>query len=191
MSKSASYATRSPVRPAADGPSDSDENASMSPVGAPLEAGSSRPHGAQSKEFTVSATKMRKPLRRTRGKPNFVDRHVGARMRQRRILLGMSQERLGAALDLTFQQVQKYERGTNRLGAGRLHAVAEALGVPVTYFFEEMPEEVRPTGAPEAETSEDPMSKRETLTMVRAYYSIPDPAVRTRLLDLIKSLHRD
>jgi len=143
-------------------------------------------------------TKPRKPLRRTRGKPNFVDRHVGTRMRQRRILLGMSQEKLGAALDLTFQQVQKYERGTNRLGAGRLHAVAEALGVPITYFFEDLPEDGPPApadrgeaGTAQVESAEDPMSKRETLTMVRAYYAIPDPAVRTRLLDLIKSLHRD
>ena len=80
----------------------------------------------------------RKPQRKTRGKPNSVDIHVGNRVRQRRTLLGLSQERLASALDLTFQQVQKYERGANRIGAGRLFQLARALDVPVNYFFEDL-----------------------------------------------------
>ena len=132
--------------------------------------------------------------RKTRGGPNAVDVFVGARIRQRRTLLGMSQEKLGEALDLTFQQVQKYERGANRVGAGRLFELSRVLDVPIAYFFEGAPEVVRGgTGSPgiseDAGTYEaDTMSKRETLVLARAYYAINDPAVRRRLLDLIKSL---
>lgn len=131
--------------------------------------------------------------RRTRGKPNKVDIHVGSRVRQRRTLLGMSQEKLADALGLTFQQVQKYERGANRIGAGRLFELSRALDVPVSYFFDEM-------GSPDgtgkvaglaehgAVYESDPMSRRETLLLVRAYYAIPDTAVRRRVLDLMKTL---
>lgn len=133
-------------------------------------------------------------VRKTRGKPTWVDVHVGRRVRQRRTLLGYSQERLGEALDLTFQQVQKYERGANRLGAGRLFEMAKALDVPITYFFEDLPDapaSATPTEMRE-ETQEryenDPMSNRETLLLVRAYYGIEDPAVRRRLFDLIRAV---
>ena len=95
------------------------------------------------------------------GYPNPVDVHVGNRMRQRRTLLGMSQEKLGEALGLTFQQVQQYERGMNRVSASRLFDLAR-----------------------------DPMIKRETLELVRAYYRIPEPSVRKRLFELTKSLGR-
>src|SRR5210317_913020 len=134
----------------------------------------------------------RKPQRKTRGKPNAVDIHVGNRVRQRRTLLGLSQERLASALDLTFQQVQKYERGANRIGAGRLYQLAKALDVPVTFFFEDMEgadnsapvlQELSPNGY-----QTDPMAQRETLLLVRAYYAIPDPAVRRRMLDLMRSM---
>src|SRR5256885_4646469 len=74
------------------------------------------------------------------GKPNPVDVHVGARVRLRRTLLGMSQEKLGDAIGLTFQQVQKYERGANRIGASRLYDLSRVLDVPVSYFFEEFGE---------------------------------------------------
>ncbi len=139
----------------------------------------------------------RRLQRKTRGKPTWIDVHVGQRVRQRRTLLGYSQERLAEALDLTFQQVQKYERGANRVGAGRLYELSKALDVPVTYFFEELPD--TPTGsvsgpamqeAAQRQYDADPMAQRETLLLVRAYYNISDPAVRRRLLDLIRSMGR-
>ena len=137
----------------------------------------------------------RRKQRKTRGKPTYVDVHVGQKVKQRRSLLGYSQERLASALDLTFQQVQKYERGANRVGAGRLYELAKALDVPVTYFFEDMPDVEGSTSTPAAlveETRErydsDPLTSRETLTLVRSYYGITDPAVRRRLLDLIRAI---
>jgi transcriptional regulator with XRE-family HTH domain len=131
------------------------------------------------------------------GHPNPIDVHVGQRVRQRRTLLGMSQERLGRALGLTFQQVQKYERGANRVGASRLFEMACILDVPVSYFFEDIDSGVAARGrahasgvAEETETPYeiDPMSKRETLELVRAYYRIGDPKVRRRLFEMTKAL---
>ncbi|MBL4692169.1 MAG: helix-turn-helix transcriptional regulator [Magnetovibrio sp.] len=132
------------------------------------------------------------------GTPRPVDIHVGARLRQRRTLLGMSQEKLGEAVGLTFQQIQKYERGANRIGASRLYQLGQVLDVSVSYFFEEMPGEVQKTrgdyAAPEnseklesVQTS-DPMARRETLELVRAYYRIEDPKVRKRVFELTKSI---
>jgi transcriptional regulator with XRE-family HTH domain len=112
----------------------------------------------------------------------------------------MSQERLGEALGLTFQQVQKYERGVNRVGASRLFDLSRVLDVPISFFFDDMPESVantfgaqvgrRSTGFPESSDSfgDDTLNRRETLELVRAYYRITDPAVRKRVFDLIKSM---
>ena len=130
------------------------------------------------------------------GRPNPVDVHVGARVRLRRTLLGLSQEKLGEAIGLTFQQVQKYERGANRIGASRLYDLSRVLQVPVSYFFEEMSDDVASASpgqlrgmAQEQDTYEpDPMAKRETLELVRAYYRIKDPQVRRRVFDLAKAL---
>lgn len=136
--------------------------------------------------------------RTAEGDPNPIDVHVGARVRLRRTLLGLSQEKLGEAIGLTFQQVQKYERGANRIGASRLFDLSRVLDVPVSYFFDDMPEVVsrqsprqlvvgqveNPTDAPEP----DPMNKRETLELVRAYYRITDPRVRRRVFELAKAL---
>jgi transcriptional regulator with XRE-family HTH domain len=124
--------------------------------------------------------------------PNPVDVHVGSRVRLRRTLLGMSQERLGDALGLTFQQVQKYERGANRIGASRLHELSRVLDVPVAYFFEEMASggTARPSGLGEgapAEFERDPMTKRETLELVRAYNKISDAHLRRRIFELVKA----
>lgn len=127
-------------------------------------------------------------------KPNPVDVHVGSRVRLRRTLLGMSQEKLGEAIGLTFQQVQKYERGANRIGASRLYDLSRVLDVPVSFFFDDMPADVtgeRPAGVAEEKQSgfePDPMAKRETLELVRAYYRITDPSVRKRLFELTKSI---
>ena len=124
------------------------------------------------------------------GKPNPIDIHVGGRVRLRRTLLGMSQEKLGEAIGLTFQQVQKYERGANRIGSSRLFDLARVLDVPVSYFFEDMsPSRIKGLGEAKAGPIEpDPMVKRETLELVRAYYRIGDPAIRKRLFELTKSL---
>ena len=135
------------------------------------------------------------------GQPNPIDVHVGNRVRLRRTLLGLSQERLGELLGLTFQQVQKYERGANRIGASRLWDLSRVLDVPVAFFFEDITEDAA-TASPRnlfgeagggleeeaAQYDADPMTKRETLELVRAYYKINDPSVRKRVFDLTKTL---
>ncbi len=122
------------------------------------------------------------------GIPSPVDVHVGARLRRRRTLLGMSQTNLGDAIGVTFQQVQKYEIGANRISASRLFALSRVLDVPVEYFFDEMP--ARGGGKTKEPPSyePDPMATRETLELVRAYYKIEDADVRKRLRELINAL---
>ncbi|MGH7034515.1 MAG: helix-turn-helix domain-containing protein [Stellaceae bacterium] len=135
---------------------------------------------------------MDKPGRRQKAdKPNPIDVHVGSRVRLRRTLLGMSQEKLGDAIGLTFQQVQKYERGANRVGASRLYDLSRVLDVPVSFFFEELGDASPPSGAgePAAEPYQsNPMMKRETLELVRAYLRISDPQIKRRLFELAKAL---
>jgi transcriptional regulator with XRE-family HTH domain len=133
-------------------------------------------------------------------RPSPIDVHVGGRIRLRRTLLGMSQERLGEALGLTFQQIQKYERGVNRVGASRLFDLSRVLDVPISFFFDDMPEPLareyggaavrRAVGFAEPQESfeDDALHRRETLELVRAYYRITDQGVRKRVFDLIKSL---
>lgn len=127
--------------------------------------------------------------------PNPIDVHVGGRVRLRRMLIGMSQEKLGELLGLTFQQVQKYEKGTNRIGASRLHRIAHFLGVPVQFFFEDVAEDAGPGGGRPgfAEGNEAPaimefLSSSDGLELNRAYSKIPDPKVRKRILDLVRCL---
>uniref|UniRef100_UPI001ADE0745 helix-turn-helix domain-containing protein n=1 Tax=Falsiroseomonas selenitidurans TaxID=2716335 RepID=UPI001ADE0745 len=130
-------------------------------------------------------------------RPSPIDVHVGSRVRLRRTLLGMSQEKLGEALGLTFQQVQKYERGVNRIGASRLFDLSRVLDVPIGFFFDDMPPEMggsqgnrRFGGFQEQQDGfeDDTLHRRETLELVRAYYRITDASVRKRVFDLIKSL---
>ncbi len=153
---------------------------------------------------SAKAAAPRKPARRGRmpsGQPNPVDIHVGARVRLRRTLLGLSQEKLGDAIGLTFQQVQKYERGTNRIGASRLFDLGRVLDVPVSFFFDDMSEGIKDrspvavargtaTGLAEepAGFENDPLTRRETLELVRAYYAISDPQVRKRVYELARAL---
>jgi len=123
--------------------------------------------------------------------PDPVDVHVGSRVRLRRTLLGMSQEKLGTALGLTFQQIQKYERGTNRIGSSRLFQLSRVLDVPVSFFFDDM--QGAASGRPglaegQASFDQDQLAKRETLELVRAYYRIGEPNVRGRVFDLVKAL---
>ncbi len=128
------------------------------------------------------------------GKPHPVDVHVGARVRARRTLLGMTQTDLGDAIGMTFQQVQKYENGKNRIGAGRLFKLSQVLDVPVNYFFDDMPAKTRspakrPGGAKEP-VRYDPglMVRRETLEFVRAFYKIEDEDIRKRVYVLTKAM---
>ena len=124
--------------------------------------------------------------------PHPTDIRVGQKLRSRRLVLGMSQERLGGLLGVTYQQVQKYERGANRIGSSRLHELCRILAVPVSYFFDEpassrlgegaagfQHETARPSGEPDS---------RDTLELVRAYNRIGDAQVRRRLLELARAL---
>ncbi len=134
------------------------------------------------------------------GTANPIDVHVGAQVRLRRTLLGMSQEKLGESIGLTFQQVQKYERGANRISASRLFDLSRVLDVPVSFFFDDMPETVEaasparvakgtaPKAAAGGDTDPNPMARRETLELVRAYYRISDPTVRKSVYLLARSL---
>ncbi len=139
-------------------------------------------------------------------RPSPIDVHVGARIRLRRTLLGMSQEKLGEALGLTFQQVQKYERGANRVGASRLYDISRALDVPISFFFDDMGNGPGPGAAHTAalaagrrlggfaETQEafgDDGARREADELVRAFTRLTDPSVRKRVLELIQSLAPD
>ena len=125
--------------------------------------------------------------------PDPIDVHVGSRVRMRRTLLGMSQEKLGNALGLTFQQIQKYERGANRIGSSRLFKLSRILDVPVAFFFEDMADEKgrRTTGLSDSSPATfeaDQLSKRETLELVRAYYRITDPKIRKKTFELVKAI---
>jgi transcriptional regulator with XRE-family HTH domain len=125
---------------------------------------------------------------------------VGSRVRLRRTLLGMSQTALAEAVGLTFQQVQKYERGVNRVSSSRLVDLANALNVTISYFFDEMsagvsaqsPSELMRTNRrPDIDLEKDPLAKRETLEFVRAYYKIQDLRVRKQLFELTKSVAKN
>ncbi len=121
-------------------------------------------------------------------RPSPIDVHVGSRIRLRRTLLGMSQERLGESLGLTFQQVQKYERGVNRVGASRLFDLSRVLDVPISFFFDDMPDSLAANFGGLPSRRAGTLSRRETLELVRAYYRITDPSIRKRVFDLIKSM---
>lgn len=127
--------------------------------------------------------------------PNPIDKHVGSRVRMRRMMVGMSQEKLGESLGITFQQIQKYEKGTNRIGASRLQQISIVLGVPVAFFFE---------GAPTLMPSEDGFSESASPTFVndflatsdglaltRSFMRITDSKVRRRIVDLVSAIAGD
>ena len=130
-------------------------------------------------------------------KPDPIDVHVGSRLRLRRTLLGMSQQKLGRTLSLTFQQIQKYERGANRIGSGRLFRLSQILDIPVSFFYDDMPAEVKQSYATSpgfAEPGQEPYeqkdnaARRETLELVRAYYRIQPEDLRLRMFDLVKAV---
>jgi transcriptional regulator with XRE-family HTH domain len=126
---------------------------------------------------------------------NPIDAQVGNRVRLRRMLIGMSQEKLGELLGLTFQQVQKYEKGVNRIGAGRLYQVAHILGVPIGYFYEGVIEQAQQLSEMAEEAATPPvmefLASGEGLQLSLAFMRIKDPKVRKRVLDLVKSLADD
>lgn len=123
--------------------------------------------------------------------PNPIDIHVGSRVKLRRMMLGMSQEKLGDHLGITFQQVQKYERGSNRIGASRLQAIARILSVPVAFFFEDAPGQAPVAGA---QVFGDPspvvafLGSSEGLALNRAFVRITDPKQRRKLVELVKAM---
>lgn len=126
-------------------------------------------------------------------KPNPIDIHVGSRIRLRRTMMSMSQEKLGEALGITFQQIQKYEKGTNRVGASRLQNISSVLNVPVSFFFEDAPGDPgsSQTGMSEENSSNyvvDFLSSSEGLQLNRAFIKIEDPKIRRKLIDLTKAL---
>lgn len=124
--------------------------------------------------------------------PNPIDKYVGSRVRMRRIMLGMSQEKLGEALGLTFQQVQKYEKGTNRVGASRLQQISEILQVPVSFLFEGAPTEQNGaglnSGAPSPNYVTDFLATSEGLALTRAFTRIPDSKIRRSIVDLVEQI---
>jgi transcriptional regulator with XRE-family HTH domain len=126
--------------------------------------------------------------------PNPIDRHVGSRVRMRRMMLGMSQEKLGDALGLTFQQVQKYEKGANRIGASRLQQISQILQVPVSFFFEGVPSprtDARPDGLSEAPSPayvSDFLATSDGLALTKAFVRIKDAKLRRRIVDLVEQI---
>lgn len=123
--------------------------------------------------------------------PNPIDRHVGSRVRLRRKILDMSQERLGESLGVTFQQVQKYERGVNRIGASRLYALSQVLNVPVGYFFEGVEAGESGLGMSDAEQPPlmyDLIQSTDGVDMASAFSKIEDPKVRRRIIELLRAL---
>ena len=124
--------------------------------------------------------------------PNPIDKHVGSRVRMRRMMLSMSQEKLGGALGLTFQQVQKYEKGTNRIGASRLQQISHILQVPVAFFFEGAPN-IHPQSdgmseAPSPTYVSDFLATSDGLALTKAFMEIKEPKLRRRIVDLVEEI---
>ena len=140
---------------------------------------------------------MARKKRATKGSPDPIDRYVGSRIRARRVGLRMSQTKLGQAVGVTFQQVQKYENGTNRVGASNLFRIARALRVDVAFFFEGVPEDAVAGGGGRGEGltdvkaavfEHDPLSSREAIELMHNYFRIDDATIRKRLFQFVKSL---
>jgi transcriptional regulator with XRE-family HTH domain len=126
--------------------------------------------------------------------PNPIDKHVGSRVRMRRMMLNMSQEKLGDALDLTFQQVQKYEKGTNRIGASRLQAISNILQVPVSFFFEGAPHLPGHSGTGEAPSPayvSDFLATTDGLSLTKSFMKIKSGKMRRRIVELVEQIAGD
>ncbi len=143
--------------------------------------------------------------KKTKGIPDHIDKHVGQRLRSRRTLMGLSQEKLAESIGVTFQQVQKYERGTNRVSASRLYSFSKILNVSIDYFYDGMEELKKPiTGMSDNEQEgfdvsqikgkkipENIMNRKETIDLTKAYYSVEDEQRRKEILKLVKSMAKN
>jgi len=131
----------------------------------------------------------------TKKAPNPIDKHVGSRVRMRRMMIAMSQEKLGEKLGITFQQIQKYEKGTNRIGASRLQQIASVLSVPVSFFFEGAPTPEAAAGAAAESASpayvSDFLATSDGLALTKAFMKVKDPKVRRRIVDLVEAMVAD
>jgi len=131
----------------------------------------------------------------TKKSPNPIDKHVGSRVRMRRMMVNMSQEKLGESLGITFQQIQKYEKGTNRIGASRLQHISTVLGVPVSFFFDGAPSGAPVAGGFAEDASpafvSDFLATSEGLALTRAFTRISDAKVRRRVVDLVEAIAGD
>jgi transcriptional regulator with XRE-family HTH domain len=127
----------------------------------------------------------------TKKAPNPIDKHVGSRVRMRRMMIAMSQEKLGERLGITFQQIQKYEKGTNRIGASRLQQIASVLSVPVSFFFEGAPVPEAAGGVSEPASPayvSDFLATSDGLALTKAFMKVKDPKVRRRIVDLVEAM---
>jgi transcriptional regulator with XRE-family HTH domain len=126
--------------------------------------------------------------------PNPIDKYVGSRIRMRRIMLSMSQEKLGEALGLTFQQIQKYEKGTNRVGASRIQQISDILQVPISFLFEGGPGSTASADglseAPSPAYVSDFLATSEGLALTRAFTRISDAKLRRSIVDLVEQIAR-
>ena len=140
--------------------------------------------------------------RKTKGVPDIIDKHVGQQLRSRRKLLGLSQEKLAEVVGVTFQQVQKYERGTNRISASRLFSFSKALDVSIDYFYDGLgpahrgmadsdQDEFDAGPLSEQRLPEDLMAQKETIDLVRTYYAVEDPKTRRDILKFVKSMAKN
>ena len=152
---------------------------------------------SRSRRSTKTRPRRGVKTRPSRGGPNPIDIHVGAKVHLRRNLFGLSQTDLGKAVGVTFQQVQKYEKGTNRISASRLFNLSRVLDVPISFFFEDLSPAAAGAGkrrarglseAPATALDFDVLSKRETIKLIRAYYRVTDPELRKRVLDLLEAV---
>jgi transcriptional regulator with XRE-family HTH domain len=130
---------------------------------------------------------VRRPGRPKSEKPNPIDVQVGSRVRLRRNMLGLSQEKLGESIGLTFQQVQKYEGGANRVSASRLSQIADILGVPISYFFNDLEPDGGEPSQHDAEARER-LQRPETIELIRSYYAISNQEIRRQFLEMVKTV---
>jgi transcriptional regulator with XRE-family HTH domain len=134
---------------------------------------------------------MNRPVQRAKRSGNPIDKHVGARVRMRRMALKMSQGTLGQKLGITFQQIQKYEKGTNRIGASRLQHIADLLGVPIAFFFDGAPGGSAAADDKDALVLTDFLATADGLALVKAFVRITDRSVRAKIVHLVRSIASD